>query len=117
MVCIGLLLLNVGFCQLWKSVHSIYGFIGSSSIQVESVALSTREGVCVAGYYETRSESDFKALVSSKELPVVLPANISSPTWCDRIAIAFIAFLFMLLLIVIVVAVVFLVEALWVNTL
>ena len=92
-------------------MHSSYGFIRSSSIRVESVALSTREGVCVAGYYRTCSESNFKALVSSKELPVVLPANISSPTWCDRIAIAFIAFLFMLLLIVIVVAVIFLVRA------
>ena len=67
--------------------------------------------MCGADYYGTRSESDFKALVSSKELPAVLPANISSPTWCDRIAIAFIAFLFMLLLIVIVVTVIFLVRA------
>ena len=40
---------------------------------------------------------------------MVSPAN-SYSSWCDRIAIAFIAFLFMLLLIILALAVMFLVD-------
>jgi hypothetical protein len=59
----------------------------------------------------TYSESNLKALVSSKELS----APSVKSTWCDQIAIAFIAFLFMLLLILVIFVVIFIAEALDVS--
>ncbi|KAH8977098.1 WD40-repeat-containing domain protein [Lactarius hatsudake] len=58
-----------------------------------------------------------KAQVPSMELSAAPPVKYSSSTWCDRIAIAFIAFLFLLLLITIVIAVVFLIGALDISML